>query len=485
MIPLAGFLPDVEPTTPGAVTDCINFIPTEKGMAGGPTPGTAVAGLPALAAACRGAAILTDTMGVRRNFAGTQTRLYELSGSAWIDRSRAGNYTGSADNRWSFAQFGNIALAANYTEPIQFSSTGAFADVATAPKARILVAAKDFVIAFATNDAGFGDQSDRWWCSAFQDYSSWTPSVSTQATTGRLVGVPGGFTAAASLGAYVVAYKERGMYLGQYAGAPVVWQWDQVPGEVGCVGPEAVVDIGGAHIFVGPDNIWQYDGTRAAPIATGQVRQWFYDDSSATYRFRTMLNYDRNNSRIWIFYPSASSSDGTCDRALVYHLVSKKWGRANRTVQACLTFIAPGLTWDTLGSVSSTWDGLPAIPWDSQTYQAAGRSLGIFDAGNNLRTMTGQSDSCSFTTGDFGDDWSSSLMSGSRVRFIRTPSASTATGYSRAVEGAALDTRSTVTYADGKYDFLQDARWHRISYSFTGDVEIVGHDPKLKPTGRR
>ncbi len=486
VVPLLGFTPDADPTTPGVITDCTNFIPTEKGMCGGPTPIEAVPGLAALGAPCRGAAVLVDTTGVRRQFAGTQTNLFELTGASWNGVSAVGAYTGSTENRWSFAQFGNVGLASNSTEPINAILSGGLSFITlTAPKARFIVAAKDFVIAFATNDGSFGDQPDRWWCSAFQDYTTWTPSVTTQCTTGRLVGVPGGLTAAATLGAYVVAYKERGMYLGQYVGAPIVWQWDQVPGEIGCVGPEAVVDIGGQHFFVGADNFWLYDGTRPIPIATGQVRQWFYDDLSATYRYRVMVNYDRQNARVWVFYPSVSSTDGSCDRALVYHLITKQWGRANRSIQACLTFVAPGLTWDTFSSIGATWDSLPSIPWDSQAYQAAGRSLGVFDTSNNLKTLNGQSDASSFTTGDVGDDWSATLLSAVRLRFLRQPSASTATGYSRSVEGAALSTRSTATYSDGKYDLLQGDRWHRAAFSFTGDVEVLGVEPKLKVTGAR
>ena len=58
----------------------------------------------------RGAAVLTDTSGTRRTFAGTQTKLYELASGTWADVSRVGDYTGSDENRWSFAQFGFQAL---------------------------------------------------------------------------------------------------------------------------------------------------------------------------------------------------------------------------------------------------------------------------------------------------------------------------------------------------------------------------------------
>lgn len=485
MIPLLGFTPDADATVPGVLTDCINFIPTEKGMAGGPSPAVGVVGLSALAAECRGAAVLIDTTGVRRNFAGTQTRLYELTSTTWTDRSRGGNYTGSVENRWMFAQFGNVALATNDTEAIQFSASGAFADIATAPKARILISAKDFVLAFNTNDTTYGDQSDRWWCSGFEDYSTWTPALATQATTGRLVGVPGEITAACMLGAYAVAYKERGMYLGQYVGTPVVWQWDQVPGEVGCVGPEAVTDIGGAHFLVGPDNFWLYDGTRPIPIGTGQVRQWFYNDLSATYRYRTIVHYDRQNSRIWVHYPSAASSTGQPDRALVYHLVTKQWGRANRSVEAVFAFITPGLTWDTLSSIGATWDSLPSTPWDSQSYQAAGRAMAYFDTAHNLLTLTSTSDTSSFTTGDMGDDEGYSYTNDVRLRFLTEPAAAGATGYSRDTAGGALSINTTASLSDGKFDIRQSGRYHRYSFEMTGDNEVRGIVPKFKASGLR
>jgi hypothetical protein len=480
MIPILGFLPDADPAIPGVLVDCANLIPTERGMMGGPTAATAVTGLAALAAECRGAAVLVDTGGVRRNFAGTQTKMYELVASAWTDRSRGGNYTGSSDNRWSFAQFGNVALASNLTEVIQASASGAFADIATAPKAKIIVSAKDVVIALGTNDGTFGDLPDGWWCSAFQDYSSWTPSVTTSAARGRLVGVPGGLTAGAMLGAYVVAYKERGAYLGQIQiGTPGTIQWDQVPGEFGCVGQDAVVDVGGAHFIVGPDNFWLFDGTRPIPIGVNEVRQWFYNDSSPTYRYRTIVYFDRQNSRVWVHYPSSSTSSGRPDRALVYNLVSKKWGRANRSIEAVFQFVAPGLTWDTFSTVGASWDVLPNIAWDSQAWQAAGRALGYFDTSHTLYTLTGTSDASSFTTGDIGDDLNSSGCDRVKVHYITDPTSATATGFTKETSGGALTTRDSQPYSDGKFDLRQSGRWHRYSVAHVGDVEVRAFDPRL------
>ncbi len=482
MIEFLGFSPDQDPTTPGVITDCTQLIPSEKGMVSAPSP--VDVGADVLVDDCRGAAVLKNTAGTRRTIAGTQTKLYELSGTSWNDVS-TGTYTGSSENRWSFAQFGDVALASNDTEAIQASTSGTFATIAGAPKCRMIVSAPNFVLAFDTNDATYGDQPDRWWCSAYQDYSSWTASVTTQATTGRLIGSGGAITAAHRFGQQVVAYKGSDIFLGSYVGPPIVWQWDQVPGDVGCIGPEAVCDIGGAHVFVGEDNIWLYDGTRPIPIAQGYVRQWFFNDSSATYRYRTIVTYDKQNGRVWFFYCNTSNTTGTADSAIVWHRFTKQWGRANRTVEAVFQYVTPGLTWDTLSALSATWDALPDIPWDSQSWQAAGKALAIFDSTHDLKTLTGAGADSTLITGDFGEDFQTLAVRGCKIRFLTEPTSATAVGYTKEGAGKTLAVGASGTLADSKFDMRQSARFHRFAFSFVGNTELNGFAMDAVKAGRR
>lgn len=352
MTPLLGFSPDVEAPTPGTVVDCSQFIPYLTGMEAAPSLQTP-SGVPALASACQGAAVVTKLDSTRRVFAGAQTALYELVAGAWSAVTRGVAYTGGSDSRWSFTQFGNTTIAANRADVIQASTTGSFADVATAPKAEIVFSVGAFVMALNTNDGT--DKPDGWHNCAVFDATSWTPSVTTQAASGRLVSTPGGLTAGLRLGEYAVAYKSNSIYLGQYVGAPVVWDWTLVAGgEAGCVGKEALCDIDGAHFFVGQDNFWIFDGTRPVPIGDGQVRQWFFDNSDAANLFKTKCVYDRQQNRVWVYYPSAGSS--SCNSALVYHLKNKQWGRADSSVQAVLNYVSAGFTIDGLSAISATID---------------------------------------------------------------------------------------------------------------------------------
>jgi hypothetical protein len=55
---ILGFLPDADPSVAGVLTDCTNLIPFDQGMRGAPSAATP-SGVPALAATCKGAAVVT------------------------------------------------------------------------------------------------------------------------------------------------------------------------------------------------------------------------------------------------------------------------------------------------------------------------------------------------------------------------------------------------------------------------------------------
>ncbi len=481
---LLGFLPDADPTLTGVITACENLIPYEYGMKGAPT-GISASGVSALAAACQGGSVVELLNATRRTFASTATKLYELLAGVWTDVSRAGDYTGGADTRCCITQFGDSTLTANGAQKIQRSSvSGAFADIATAPIAKVVFSVGSFVMALNTSDATYGTSPDRWWCCASFDDTSWTPSVSTLATTGRLVSTPGEILAGGRLGEYAVAYKARAIYLGQYVGAPAVWDWQQIPGgDAGCVGQEAWCDIGGAHFMVGLQGFFLFDGSRPIPVGDGEVRQWFYDNSSPSYRYKTKCQFDRQTNSVWIFYCSLSAT--APDKALVYHLVSKQWGLVAQSAEAVLNYISAGVTIDGLTTYGATIDSLSGYSFDSQFWLTGGYALSVFNTSHQLQLLNGACATSSFTTGDAGDDDRVTLLSKIRLRFAPgyAPTTATVETFSKMTEGAALTLNTSGALDDGKFDVLQSARWHRASFAFTGDVRLLALAAQLTPEG--
>lgn len=469
--------------TPGILTDCTMVVPYEAGLKG--APAAVSPGVAALAAACIGSAVTTDLADSKRLLSGTAANLYEWDGATWNSRSRVGNYTAGSDERWMFVPYGNSVLAATPSAKIQ-RSTGsgvAFADIASAPQAKVIESLLGFAIAFNTNDAIYSVSPDRWWCSALNDETTWTPSIATQATTGRLIGGAGPLTAAKRFGDDVVAYKARSVFVGRYAGAPVVWDFRQVSNDVGCVGQEAIADTMIGHIFVGEDNVYLFDGTTPRPLPNSlALRNWLFKDMNPSFRYRTIVVWDKANYTVSIHYCSRGSS--LIDRCVVYHVLTTQWGRANRSIEAAVLYTSATLTY--VGSAAiTTYDSGPMIPFDSAFWLSGSQVPSIFDTTHTLLNLSGATVSSSFTTGDIGDEAGYTFCDNFRVRYIQQPTTSTATGFARDQEGGVLVTGQTAAQADGRHNMRQRGRFHRFTVNQTGDWKATAVRADTKPAGVR
>lgn len=482
MTPFIGYAPDLNPATPGVLTDVSNMVPSAKGMKGAPS--LVSSGIAALSATAQGFAVVTKLDASRRIFAGTSAGLYEAGASSWTDRSKGGGYAIGSDNRWSFAQFGDVTIAAAKTETIQYSTTGAFADISGAPKAKLVAVSGGFVMACDTNDGTYGDQSDRWWCSAYLDYSSWTPSVTTEAATGRLVDSPGPIYALKALGSGFVAYKEKSIFVGTYVSAPAIWDWQQVPGFAGTISNGSVVNIGNAHAFMGMDDFYIMDGTRPVSIGEG-IREYFFANVSPGNLTKTQGAFDYTNGNVWWFYVPRSNTAGTLTEAVVYNIKSQKWGKYTQTIEAIAEYVSPGITYEGLGTSYSTYDDLPtSISYDSSFWTASSPVVAVFKTDHIIYTLTGASQSSSLTTGSLGDDSYFSTVTRVKPRFITVPTSATLSVKYDNDFGTDFSDNTTVTLTNNTFDFIQDARWHRFVESFVGPVEIVGNDYSVIKSGK-
>lgn len=483
MIKFDGYAPDLASTTPGILTDCTALIPTLKGMAGAPS--AVDLGLDALAAACQGGAVCIKLDNGVRLFAGTGTKLYELAGTGWTDVTRGGgDYGLASDIRWAFAQFGDVSIAAAKSDVLQFSSSGAFDDISGAPAATIVETVGQFVFAMDTDEGTYGDASNRWWCCAKGDYSDWTPSIPTECATGILTSAPGPIKAAKRFGEAIVAYKERSMFLGVYVGAPVIWDFRELPGKVGALGQYAVVDIGSPenpmHIFMGPEDFYQFDGSRPIPIGN-PLRGTIYGEMNRSFAYLSIAVHDPIKSLVRFYYPSTSS---VLDRCVVYNYKTGRWGRDDRTIEMALQYQSAGITYATLGDYYATYADLPAISYDSSFWTAQNQIPAIFDTSHDLKSLNGPATASSLTTGDFGDDERFSLFSRLVPRWIEKPTTASMTNYYRDNSGDDLTTDQTITMdSKGRFDVDRESRWHRIRLDFTGPVEIAQGKETLIPGG--
>jgi hypothetical protein len=250
-------------------------------------------------------------------YVGTSTKLYTYDGATtFADVSRGGNYT-STSRAWQFCQFGNITLASNRVDAVQYrdaSAGGLFADLAAAPKANVLVTQSSQVLAFDINIGGTEYRNAFATC-APGDYTDWSGANAT--TNTPITHRPGKITAAVAFRDYVLVFKQSSVYKLTYTGSSTYkWRVECIAIGKGAWAPFDVVNTGESIIFSGPGGVWKFDGATFTNI-TEYVGEFPYALSSWFCPLSQNVFIDTGN--------------GSTNATYVYNLTSDRWGVAGKT----------------------------------------------------------------------------------------------------------------------------------------------------------
>jgi hypothetical protein len=477
-----GFTPSIDPTSPGAVLDCINMTPTLRGMKSAPAP--TPFGNPPFSETVLGAATCELLNGTYRTFAAVSDKIYEIVGNENDDVSGM-SYTGGA-NRWGFAQFGNATLAVNGSDPLQQSiSAGPFADIPDSPVASQIEVVQGFVFLFDTIDPVYGNNPNGWWCSALYNQEDWVPAQATQCARGVIIDTPGRITAGKALGTNIVVFKKQSMYYATYQGPPVIWAFNQISPIVGTPNMGSVVSVGTNLFFLGSDfQVYSFDGTRPVPIGD-EVHEWLRDNWSAIYQANTRSLYDQTNSLVYWYFCSKSNNDGIPDLCLVLNHRTGKFGRADLRVESTVQAISGQITWDQMGSLPgvTTWDTLPKIPYNSSYWAQSQAVPAVFTTDHQMQTLSGVTGQSSVTSGWFGDDSDYTYIQGILPRFKQAPETCNGKIALLKTLGTAPNVVNLPDIYDGEIACDVSARWSSITLNFTGNHEILGAIPRIESAG--
>lgn len=485
MIPLIGFAPDIDPMTPGVISDCDGIIPTLKGFK--PEPGEEQFA-EALDDTVVGAFLARYLDGSQRVLAATSADIFEYQADGKRNSIGSGY---SASDRWRFAMFGNDVIATDFDDVVQVASgaAGTFGALSgSPPRARIVVTTNNFVFLLNTNVQG-----NQWHCSGIGDATSWTPDPATQAARNTLDSTPGEITAGWSLNNDLVVFKKRGMYLGQYLGPPIIWGFQEVSAIVGTFSQEAVVDIGDRLVFPsGNHDFYIYDGGRPQPLES-PLREFFFRENLDQNRADEIIGrFDREHWVATWHYPSVDASSGL-DKQISWHIKSNRWTIQTRDVEYVILPEVPislGTTYDGFGSLYTNFgDDIP-LTFGSSRWAAFPKNVpALFKSDHIPYTLTGTPSSSWIETGDTGDDTDFSFVKRVKPKFSSypgTPSNITCQNKYRTNLGGSLTTDQQVELAlQGWFNLRRNARFHRFRFDFQGDYEIIGYEPVVDRGGLR
>ena len=336
---------------------------------------------------CLGMAAMEDINEDVQIFAGTGSKLYHLPyGTAlWVDVSGT-TYAPATGEYWRIAQFNEIVLATDFTDPIQsytMGSSSAFANLASAaPKARHIAVAKTFAIVANTSDPVGGNNPARIWWSASNDPTNWpTPGSTTaqqnQSDYSDLLGPQGAITGLVPslAGCDCAVFFERGVFRMIYVGPPDVFDFYPAAAVKGCSASNSLVALGSYVYGLLEDGFYVFDGNSAVPIGANKIDKWFFQNANLSNLSSVIGAADIGNKAIVWLFQSNQAVTTQPDTALIYRWDIRRWTWAPMAAQ-----------WLARIPVPVAGGGFPP----TETPLVAGQlQLGAIDGSNRLAYFSG------------------------------------------------------------------------------------------------
>ena len=124
------------------------------------------------------------------------------------------------------------------------------------------------------------------------------------------------------IGDTLAIYKERGIIAINYTGGDTVFSKELITTKAGLVSPNAIIVLPHSHVFIGKDNIYEYDGNTVVPIGD-PIRKWFFKDLTSIDR---ILGYYNEETKDIVFaYDNSGEDTLNRNKAITYNTYTHAW----------------------------------------------------------------------------------------------------------------------------------------------------------------
>lgn len=445
VLPFGEYRPDVSDYQGEHTKNILNVFPRGDGY--GPVPSlTAVTG--AMAGACRGYFYAIKNDGSISVFAGTATKLYNLSNTdlTWTDVSKsAGTYTSLATTaQWRFAQFNNFVFAVQVNAPPQvfdLTSSTEFADLGGSPPqaAYISIVNRFVVLSGITTPNVYRIQ----W-SGLNATTTWTSGI----TSSDFQDLPdGGFVLGMAGGESGVIFQQTSIRRMTFApGTSYIFGIDRISQDDGLYAPGSLVSAGDRVFFCSPAGFKMIaPGGYPTPIGKEKVDRTFFADVDNANLQLMIGAHDPNTTRVYWAYKSINGQTALFDKILCYDWVLDKWSTITTTGEYIASLSRPGITLENLDTAyGSNIDTIVLSSMDNISLGALA-ALSAINSSHKLGFFTGANLEATLETPEKGGDGKRIYVNGFR------PVTDAATVYgsvSKRETPFAASTYSTETQAD-------------------------------------
>ncbi|MBA2689798.1 MAG: hypothetical protein H0U63_03240 [Burkholderiales bacterium] len=348
-----------------------------------------------LPSACKGLASEPLTSGVFATYAGTTTKLYKFNASTqlWTDVSRVagGNYATPADGFWSFAHFGNLLIATNGFDVVQFIDvtvgTNFAALAGSPPTAKHVTIVEDRVMLAGLTAA---PSSIAW--SDINNATVWTPGVGLADQQA----FSSGGNAQAVCSAARLVLQERGMRAIIPTGDVTSFQFEEVASAKGALSARSVIAVGPLAFWLSEDGFYMGNSSEQRAISANRVTDYFFDKLLRERSYQVTGAADPLATRVYWSYPTQSTDYN--DYIIGYDWSLDKWFEIKFTTYAMAITATAGLTLEELDAFG-TLETL-AFSMDSTTWSGGATYMSLIDQDNKLAYFSGQPMEVTLETGN-------------------------------------------------------------------------------------
>lgn len=426
----------------------------------------------------RGAISARDSAGNIFQYAGDETKLYELSGTTWGDVSIGGGYATAAEERTEFLRWKNKMLATNFSDSPQQITFGAalFSDLTTDLEMRYLAAIGNFVVAAYTNDAIDGTVPNRVRWSGFDDETDWTVSPVTLSDFRDLQA--GGAVQGIVGGEFGVVVMELSTWRMSFVGSPTVFQLDEVLPGLGALSRGSIVSLAGTVYFLSEQGFVALSaGTRAEFIGAGKVDQFVRNDLDQAHLDRMYAGVDAFAGRVLWAYPGAGNTAGRPNRVLVYDRTLNRWSLIEAEFEILWRGASSGINLDQADEFADDIDAVGAPTLDSSIYKGGAPQFAAFDPEFKSGFLSGSPMTAEIDTRE------AELNKGRRThlnafRPVVDGGTVTAQIAARNRQKDAANFGAVLTEsASGRFTLRENARYHRARLTISGEwTDAIGID---------
>jgi len=264
----------------------------------------------------------------------------------------------------------------------------AFAALAGSPPiADLLTVVRDFVVLGRTNS-----NTQRLTWSGINDEEQWAAGVEQ---SGSQIMPTGGDINGITGGEFGIVLQEHRIVRMTYVGVPLVFQFDEIADNLGCIARSSVCRIGATTYFLSHQGFARTDGNSVQVIGDEKVNRTALDLINRNFFSGMSCAVDPKNSLVFWAMPNAATSTVV----YVYNYSLDRWSSFGQVTQRFFMGLSEGVTLEALSAAYPDLETVPASLDDDQ-WKGGYPLVMLIDSARRLGVLGGTPKAAQFVTGD-------------------------------------------------------------------------------------